>query len=165
MPNDLAALSGLSLQKAMICWSQSSTIAPTAEGQRQHEGSSGALQRRHRPLSPVPVAALSPKAVQWSNEAPVKAVLAPFCPSVGFTPSRSHRMDFIVMQGLTWTRLVARPQRQGRRNFLPSDSCRLSWQLPLRGVMSKNPETMLAHPPCVHSFGWTASLLARPTRG
>jgi hypothetical protein len=27
VPNDLAALSGLSLQKAMIRWSQSSTIA------------------------------------------------------------------------------------------------------------------------------------------
>ena len=77
------ALSELSLEKAMIRWSQSSTLAPQAEVLRQHEGSGGPLQRRNRPLSHVPVGAFSPKAVQWSKEEQVKSVLAPFYLDLG----------------------------------------------------------------------------------
>jgi len=69
----------------MIRWSQSSTLAIHAEVLRQHEGSRGFFQRGNRPLSHVPVEAFSPKGVQWSNEAQVKAVLAPFDLDLGLT--------------------------------------------------------------------------------
>jgi hypothetical protein len=75
----------MSLKKAMIRWSQSSTIAVHAEVLRQHKGSSGALQRRNRPLRFVPVGASSPKAVHWSKEAQAKSVLAPFDLDLGLT--------------------------------------------------------------------------------
>ena len=61
---------------------------------RQHEGTSGAFQRRNRPLSHVPVGAFSPKALQWSNEEQVKSVLALFCPYVGSTPILVRTVTF-----------------------------------------------------------------------
>jgi hypothetical protein len=82
------ALSKLSFRASVEVRLSIGTAAGEAAGQRQNEGSRGALQRRNRPLSHVPVGAFRPKAVQWSNEEQVKAVLTPFCPYVGSTPSR-----------------------------------------------------------------------------
>ena len=81
--------------------------------QRQHEGSSRAVPRRNRPLRLVPVGAFSPKAVQWSNEGQMKAVLAPFCPYLGSTPNTFvlNIIGFLCKSKLAFT------QKEVRRSF------------------------------------------------
>jgi hypothetical protein len=66
------ALSRLSFRASVEVRLSIGTAACKAAGQRQNEGSRGALQRRNRPLSHVPVGAFNPKAVQWFNEEQVK---------------------------------------------------------------------------------------------
>ena len=86
-------LSRLSCRASVEARLSIGTAACEAAGQRQNEGSRGAVQRRNRPLSHVPVGAFSPKAVQWSNKGQVKSVLAPFYPYGGSTPTHESSLE------------------------------------------------------------------------